>query len=148
MKLRLTNYNPEMVLTVSGGAQEVIVTKTDGCLTLEFLEERRAITTEDDVNIPSVPMFNDDGAERKEIDAVVAYARNNTLFHRLSDLRRELATAEKVAPYLIFHDKTLWGMVEQMPKDLHALGKISGVGNAKLEKYGVAFLEALHCVAV
>jgi ATP-dependent DNA helicase RecQ len=70
------------------------------------------------------------------------------MFHRLSDLRRKLATAEKVPPYLIFHDKTLWGMVESLPEDLPSLGKISGVGKAKLEKYGGVFLDALRGVAV
>jgi len=71
-------------------------------------------------------------------------AKNNALFHKLSALRRELATTEKVPPYLIFHDKTLWNMVEKMPFDLSSLGNISGVGKAKLEKYGTLFLSALQ----
>jgi ATP-dependent DNA helicase RecQ len=44
---------------------------------------------------------------------------------------------------MIFHDKTLWNMVEAMPVDLSTLGSISGVGKAKLEKYGSKFLSAL-----
>jgi len=71
-------------------------------------------------------------------------ARNNALFHKLSGLRRELASAAKVPPYLIFHDKTLWSMVEKMPVDLPALSNISGVGKSKLEKYGETFLSALN----
>lgn len=77
----------------------------------------------------------------KEVNAL---SRNNALSQKLSGLRRELAKAESVAPYLIFHDKTLWGMVENMPGDLSALGKISGVGKSKLEKYGNTFLSALR----
>jgi ATP-dependent DNA helicase RecQ len=152
MKLKIMGYNEEMVLTVSGELREVMVHKEDGCLILELLEERPAITAaeekEEEIILPTVPKFNEESAKEVEDDAVVAYARDNTLFHRLSDLRRKLAVAEKVAPYLIFHDKTLWGMVEKMPEDLPSLGKISGVGKAKLEKYGSVFLEAIKGVAV
>ena len=165
MKLKIMNYSQEMVLTVSGELQEIIINKEDGCLILELLEENRAIIAgekevilpsvpvlkeevilpsvpmlKEEINLPTVPVVKEEG---KEEDAVVSYYRNNTLFHKLSDLRRTLAIAEKVAPYLIFHDKTLWGMVEKMPEDLHSLGKISGVGKSKLEKYGVTFLSAL-----
>ena len=70
-------------------------------------------------------------------------ARNNALFHKLSGLRRQLASAENVPPYMVFPDKTLWGMVEKMPLDLPALGNINGVGKVKLEKYGATFLSAL-----
>ena len=82
--------------------------------------------------------------EESEEEAIKKEARNNAIFHKLSDLRRQLATAEKVPPFLVFHDKTLWGMVENMPSSLPALGKISGVGKAKLEKYGNIFLSALQ----
>ena len=69
--------------------------------------------------------------------------RDDALFRKLAELRRSLASEENVPPYMIFHDKTLRGMVEKMPAQLPELGKISGVGKAKLEKYGVAFLSAL-----
>jgi superfamily II DNA helicase RecQ len=81
------------------------------------------------------------GARLNEMNEV---AHNNALFHKLSSLRRELASAENVPPYMVFHDKTLWCMVEKKPFDLPELGKISGVGKAKLEKYGAKFLSALQ----
>jgi len=81
--------------------------------------------------------------EESEEEFIKRQARNNYVFHKLSDLRRELATAEEVPPYMIFHDKTLWGMVEKMPSDLPEMGNISGVGKSKLEKYGDKFLSAL-----
>ena len=154
MKLRITNYSPDMVLTVSGVLQEIAIIKEDsGCLVLELLGESPAITANDavtesdEINLPTVPVFEGEGTDEgtaKEDDAVVAYSRNNTLFHKLSDLRRTFANAEKVPPYLIFHDKTLWSMVEKLPVDLPSLGNISGVGKSKLEKYGAAFLEAIQ----
>jgi ATP-dependent DNA helicase RecQ len=45
---------------------------------------------------------------------------------------------------MVFHDKTLWEMVEKMPDDLKTLGNISGVGQAKLERYGVLFLSVIN----
>jgi len=82
--------------------------------------------------------------EESEEEAIKKEARNNAIFHKLSDLRRQLAKTEKVPPFLVFHDKTLWGIVENMPSDLTALKKISGVGNVKLEKYGKQFLSVLQ----
>ena len=79
-----------------------------------------------------------------EEEAIKKEARKNDIFHKLSDLRRKLAKSEKIPPFLVFHDKTLWGIVENMPSDLTALRKISGVGNAKLEKYGNQFLRVLQ----
>jgi len=153
MKLKIMNYSQEMVLTVSGELQELIINKEDGCLILELLEESREIIAgEEEIILPSVPVLKEEvilptvpvvKEEGTEEDAVVTYYRNNTLFHKLSDLRRHLASEANVPPYMIFHDKTLLGMVEKMPKDLQSLGKISGVGKSKLEKYGSLFLDAL-----
>jgi superfamily II DNA helicase RecQ len=68
------------------------------------------------------------------------------LFARLSSLRRELAGAGGVPPYVIFNDKTLREMAEKLPGDLAAFGKIGGVGQAKLEKYGARFLAVIQGV--
>jgi ATP-dependent DNA helicase RecQ len=69
------------------------------------------------------------------------------LFARLSGLRRELAAASGVPPYVIFQDKTLHEMVAKMPADLAAFGAISGVGAARLEKYGARFLAVIRGAA-
>jgi ATP-dependent DNA helicase RecQ len=57
--------------------------------------------------------------------------------------RKELADKQGVPPYVIFHDTTLFDMLERNPGNLSELAEISGVGAAKLEKYGEVFLEAL-----
>ncbi|WP_305966851.1 DNA helicase RecQ [Marinobacter salsuginis] len=57
--------------------------------------------------------------------------------------RKELADKQGVPPYVIFHDTTLFGMLERKPRTLEELAEVSGVGAAKLEKYGEIFLEAL-----
>jgi len=72
-----------------------------------------------------------------------APAADSGLFARLSGLRRELAAASGVPPYVVFQDKALHEMVAQMPQTLNELSQIPGVGQAKLEKYGARFLAVI-----
>jgi len=58
--------------------------------------------------------------------------------------RRALAESQGVPPYIIFNDRTLQTMVEEMPDSLDAFSQLPGVGARKLEKYGKGFLQVLH----
>jgi ATP-dependent DNA helicase RecQ len=49
-----------------------------------------------------------------------------------------------VPPYVIFHDATLVAMAQALPRDADALLAISGVGAAKLERYGSRFLTVIR----
>lgn len=69
------------------------------------------------------------------------------LFEELRALRLELARAQGVPPYVIFHDATLKAMAETRPHTLAALGNVSGVGAGKLERYGERFLNVLRAHA-
>ena len=62
----------------------------------------------------------------------------------LRDTRREIASANGIPPYVIFHDATLVEMIQQRPQRVEDLLQISGIGQAKLEKYGQIFLDILH----
>jgi len=68
---------------------------------------------------------------------------HDPLFEALRARRRELAAEAGVPPYVIFHDSTLREMAELKPLSLAALGRVSGVGEAKLERYGAAFVEVI-----
>lgn len=57
--------------------------------------------------------------------------------------RKALADKQGVPPYVIFHDTTLFDMLERKPGTLDELAEVSGVGAAKLEKYGAIFLETI-----
>ncbi|MGC8118923.1 DNA helicase RecQ [Marinobacter sp. VGCF2001] len=61
--------------------------------------------------------------------------------------RKELADKQGVPPYVIFHDTTLFDMLERRPANLEELAEVSGVGAAKLEKYGEVFLQALKSLS-
>ena len=60
--------------------------------------------------------------------------------------RKELADKQGVPPYVIFHDTTLFDMLERRPATLEELAEVSGVGAAKLEKYGDVFLQAIRSI--
>lgn len=61
------------------------------------------------------------------------------LFDALRAKRAELAKANNVPAYVIFHDSVLRAMAELRPITLEAMGELSGVGAKKLESYGEPF---------
>ncbi|MDX1661712.1 MAG: ATP-dependent DNA helicase RecQ [Gemmatimonadota bacterium] len=69
---------------------------------------------------------------------------DEALFQRLRGLRKEIADAQEVPAYVVFSDATLRDMVEKRPADESSMLGVSGVGPVKWERYGEAFLAALH----
>ena len=69
---------------------------------------------------------------------------HQALFDALRARRRELATAQGVPPYVIFHDTTLEAMAEQQPRTREEFAALPGVGEKKLERYATAFIEVIE----
>lgn len=65
------------------------------------------------------------------------------VFAKLRDARRRLAEAEGVQVYTVMTNEQLAEMVTRGVKTLAEMGRIDGVGEARLKKYGPALLEAL-----
>ena len=65
------------------------------------------------------------------------------LWDRLRQRRRELADAQGVPPFVVFHDSTLRAMAHLMPKSREEFGRLPGVGEAKCDRYADTFLELL-----
>ena len=65
------------------------------------------------------------------------------LFEALKAVRRTLATEKKVPAYVVFPDKTLLDMVHLKPQTRGQIAMVHGVGAAKLEQYGEAFLRVV-----
>jgi ATP-dependent DNA helicase RecQ len=61
------------------------------------------------------------------------------LFEALRALRKKIATAHGVPPYVVFNDASLRAMARQRPTDQDAFAAIPGVGAKKLEEYGWDF---------
>jgi ATP-dependent DNA helicase RecQ len=77
-------------------------------------------------------------------DALELDADERLLFDALRALRRELADRAGVPAYIVFGDRVLLEMVAQRPQTPSAMLEVSGVGQAKLERYGAAFLEVIQ----
>ena len=80
--------------------------------------------------------------KRRDTAASLATA-DQPLFEALRERRKAIADSLDVPPYVIFHDATLRQMAEFRPQTEAELLGINGVGEAKLERYGRAFLEVI-----
>ena len=66
------------------------------------------------------------------------------LWEALRECRQRLALEYSVPPYVIFHDKTLRQMLSERSADTDAFLHLSGVGQAKLERYGDEFMAVIR----
>jgi ATP-dependent DNA helicase RecQ len=81
-----------------------------------------------------------EGATRAAISIAVA---DQPLWEALRALRKSLADAQGVPPFVVFHDATLMLMLTERPQTLDAMRQLSGIGETKLARYGQAFLDVI-----
>jgi ATP-dependent DNA helicase RecQ len=74
---------------------------------------------------------------------LAAYEVDEGLYDRLRALRKRLATEQGVPAYVVFSDATLTEMAARRPGTYAELLDINGVGQAKLVKYGEAFIDVI-----
>ena len=91
-----------------------------------------------------------EAAPRKKPAAAHAHvaAEDEALWEALRECRRRIAAEQGVPPYVIFHDVTLREIAAAKPRSPEALLEISGVGLAKLERYGGRFLDVVRAHGV
>ena len=65
------------------------------------------------------------------------------LFERLRRLRKRLADARGVPPYIVFSDVSLRQMARSYPTNESEFGQISGVGEQKLKRFGKRFISEI-----
>jgi ATP-dependent DNA helicase RecQ len=82
--------------------------------------------------------------KRTAAASVVTGEADNALLTALKGLRAKLAQTQRVPAYVVFSDRTLIELATHRPNSLGALREIHGVGDAKLERYGSAFLEVIQ----
>ena len=86
-------------------------------------------------------------ARKKSLAALAAEAGappvDEGLFERLRALRRELALARGVPPYLVFNDRTLALLASQKPRTSAELLTVKGIGEKKAADLGPVFLAAI-----
>ncbi|AXT31654.1 DNA helicase RecQ [Pseudoalteromonas tunicata] len=77
-------------------------------------------------------------------DKLAQFNYDKKLFAKLRALRKELADADDVPPYVVFNDKTLAEMAQLTPTNDREFLQVSGVGFTKLTKYGGAFMNLIR----
>ena len=115
------------VLSVTAGAEEVLAGHKE-------VEEIRQ-----EVIVPSRKTKKSASISRFEVPR----SGSGGLFEHLRQHRKQLASQLSVPPYIIFPDTVLIDLANIRPKTLGEFGNIKGVGEAKLKKYGLSFLEAI-----
>lgn len=115
------------VLFVTAGAEEVLAGHKE-------VEEIRQ-----EVIVPSRKTKKAASISRSEVPR----SGSGGLFEHLRQHRKQLASQLGVPPYIIFPDTVLIDLANIRPKTLGEFGNIKGVGEAKLKKYGLSFLEAI-----
>lgn len=78
--------------------------------------------------------------EVKPIKAKTNLEQNTGLFEALKDKRLELAKEQHVPAFMIFSDRSLYDMVRLKPKTESEFLEVSGVGQAKMKRYGQEML--------
>ena len=114
------------VLSLTAGAEEVL----SGHKEVEEIRQH--------VSVPS---------RTRQSTSNVARGNSNSgaggLFEHLRQHRKRLAEEAGLRPYLIFPDTVLIDLANLRPTTLGEFGNVKGVGEAKLKKYGLSFLQAI-----
>ena len=114
------------VLSLSAGAEEVLA----GHKEVEEIRQH--------VSVPS---------RTSRTTSTVARGKSSSgaggLFEHLRQHRKRLAEEAGLRPYLIFPDTVLIDLANLRPTTLGEFGNVKGVGEAKLKKYGLSFLQAI-----
>ncbi|MGX6444815.1 DNA helicase RecQ [Neobacillus sp. K501] len=81
---------------------------------------------------------------RRETVKVKEIKNDDPLFEELRELRRKIAGEENVPPFVIFSDAALKDMCAKLPKTSEEFLQVSGVGEHKLQKYGLDFIQIIR----
>ena len=114
------------VLSLTAGAEEVLV----GHKEVEEIRQH--------VSVPSRTSRSTSTTSRGK-----ASSGAGGLFEHLRQHRKRLAEEAGLRPYLIFPDTVLIDLANLRPTTLGEFGNVKGVGEAKLKKYGLSFLQAI-----
>ena len=114
------------VLSLTAGAEEVLA----GHKEVEEIRQH--------VSIPSRTSRSTFTTSRGK-----ASSGSGGLFEHLRQHRKRLAEEAGLRPYLIFPDTVLIDLANLRPTTLGEFGNVKGVGEAKLKKYGLSFLQAI-----
>lgn len=124
-------YNENNHLKITDYGNEVLY----GRQTIELNRfERRDLKAK---KTPAVaPAIPEAPSQTKQMDKM--------LFEKLRDVRKALAQASHIAPYMVFSDKSLQAMATEKPTTQAEFGILYGVGDVKCQKYWRPFTAAIR----
>ena len=118
--LKITEYGNEVLF----GRQHIELNRV----------QRRKFTAKKEPDTPTIVPH--EAASGKQLD--------QELFEKLRDVRKAIAQASKIAPYMVFSDKTLQAMATEKPTTMSEFGILYGVGQVKCQKYWRPFTAAIR----
>ncbi|MDO8106020.1 DNA helicase RecQ [Isoptericola sp. b441] len=128
-------------------AQGLLGVDASGYQTLHLVEASRAVLSGDrEVRLrreAARPAKAPRARSAKASSAADLSVQDAELFERLRTWRAQVAKEQGVPAYVVFHDATLRAMAQARPTSLDQLAGVSGVGAAKLDRYGERVLEVL-----
>ena len=118
-------------------------------LSIEVIRKQRTVEIPTPVKVaPAKPEKEQKAVGRiSPIDLIPDEPGTGELFDHLRKLRKRIADAQGVAPYVIFPDTSLRAMAKLRPQTQEQFARIPGVGSSKLSLYFMPFTEeiALFC---
>jgi ATP-dependent DNA helicase RecQ len=105
---------------------------------LSFGPAAKPILKGEEALVIAMPPPRKRGSRRRPSDGPA-----DPLFEALREARRSLAAESGVPAYVVFHDSTLREIAAARPLSLAELARVQGVGEAKLNRYGAAMIEAV-----
>ncbi|GAB1516835.1 DNA helicase RecQ [Actinophytocola sp. KF-1] len=122
------------LLTVEGDHGTLVLTEASG----EVLARRREVRLRQEPKRAAAPRTTKAKAPQQELSP-----ETQPVFEKLRAWRAATAKEQGVPAYVIFHDATLRQIATEGPATLAELGRISGVGENKLAKFGQQVLDTL-----
>ncbi|HEY0018353.1 MAG TPA: RecQ family ATP-dependent DNA helicase [Longimicrobium sp.] len=138
---------PEALASVRGVDRAFMDTYGHAVLSAvnEALDANRARTRVPDGDRPRTQRDRNRGALPPEpAGAAPPTAEQREVYGRLRVLRSQLAKEQELPAYCVFADKTLVELAKRHPTSKDEMRRVPGIGPAKIEKYGDAFLELLR----
>ncbi len=110
---------------------------------LRFTETTRSLL-KGEVDLMLREDVSKQAAVRKKKSKVEVGEENQELWEALRACRKRLAEQYGIPPYMVLHNSALQEIMRRKPIRLEELLDISGIGHAKLEKFGDDFLKVIR----
>ena len=134
------------LLAVSAGQYPVVTATAE---TLPFLREKRDFTLKVPRRLPkdNAPLPGERPARKAQAGAEDLTEEARALFEHLREVRGEIARELGLPAYMVFSNATLADMAAKRPESEGEFLAVSGVGQAKADRFGQRFLEEIRAFA-